>query len=77
MGNENCISYKSQKFNWYGTSEIMYKSILEYRELINDIMHELQKYSDEWKYLVSHYFKPKCEELGYCNENIHLEAVTD
>ena len=55
----------------------MYKSILEYRELINDIMHELQKYSDEWKYLVSHYFTPKCEELGYCNENIHLEAVTD
>jgi len=51
--------------------------VQEYRELINDIMHELQKYSDEWKYLVSHYFKPKCEELGYCNENIHLEAVTD
>ena len=41
----------------------------EYRELINDIMHALQKYSDEWEYLVSHYFKPKCEELGYCNEN--------
>lgn len=41
----------------------------EYRELINDIMHALQKYSDEWEYLVSNYFKPKCEELGYCNEN--------
>lgn len=41
----------------------------EYRELMNDIMDALQIYSDEWKYLVDHYFVPKCEELGYCNES--------
>ena len=33
-----------------------------------DIMKELESYSDEWAYLVKHYFKPKCEVAGYCTE---------
>lgn len=40
----------------------------EYREMFNDICNELRNYSDEWKYLVDNYFKPKCEVLGYCEE---------
>ena len=40
----------------------------EYRELMRDLMKELSEYSDEWKYLVENYFKPKCEVYGFCTE---------
>jgi thymidylate synthase (FAD) len=41
----------------------------EFQKLMHDIMNELQKYSEEWSYLVNNYFVPKCELLGYCSEN--------
>lgn len=40
----------------------------EYRQLMKDIMNELMIYSEEWAYLVKHYFVPKCDEVGYCTE---------
>lgn len=40
----------------------------EYRILFNDICKALSNYSEEWKYLVENYLKPKCEILGYCEE---------
>lgn len=40
----------------------------EYRNLMKDIMEALSNYSEEWKYLVDNYFKPKCEVKGYCTE---------
>lgn len=40
----------------------------EYRALMQDICHALSEYSQEWKYLVDHYFVPKCEVTGYCTE---------
>lgn len=40
----------------------------EYRQLMKDLMEALCEYSEEWKYLVEHYFKPKCEVVGYCTE---------
>lgn len=40
----------------------------EYREMFHDFCTELAKISSEWEYIVSHYFKPKCEYLGYCPE---------
>lgn len=40
----------------------------EYRELFMDICDALRNYSEEWSYVVDTYFKPKCEELGYCPE---------
>ena len=40
----------------------------EYRALFSDICQALAALSDEWAYLVTHYFKPKCEILGYCPE---------
>lgn len=41
----------------------------EYRDdLFPDVMNALREYSDEWAYLVDHYFKPKCEVAGYCVE---------
>ena len=40
----------------------------EYRKLMADIMDALCEYSEEWKYLVKHYFMPKCEVAGYCTE---------
>lgn len=40
----------------------------EFRDLMKDLMKALSEYSDEWKYLVENYFKPKCELYGYCSE---------
>ena len=40
----------------------------EYRELFKDYCGALSNYSKEWKYLIDNYFKPKCEEYGYCEE---------
>lgn len=40
----------------------------EYREMFKDYCNALSNYSEEWKYLVANYFKPKCEEYGYCEE---------
>ena len=40
----------------------------EYRKLFKDICIALSEYSEEWKYLVEHYFMPKCDYLGKCTE---------
>lgn len=40
----------------------------EYRLLMKEIMDGLKNYSEEWAYLVKHYFVPKCDEVGYCTE---------
>lgn len=40
----------------------------EYRRLFDDIARALSELSDEWKYIVDNYFKPKCEKYGYCTE---------
>lgn len=40
----------------------------EYRDLFKDVKTALRNYSDEWAYLIDHYFMPKCEHLGYCPE---------
>lgn len=40
----------------------------EYRTLFKDYCDELRKYSNEWAYLVDHYFVPKCVKIGYCPE---------
>ena len=40
----------------------------EYRKLFNDLCKALSEYSEEWKYIVDNYFKPKCELSGVCYE---------
>lgn len=40
----------------------------EYRELFSDLCKALSEVSEEWEYLVKHYFLPKCEADGYCSE---------
>ena len=40
----------------------------EYRQLMHDLMDALREYSEEWAYLVDHYFVPKCDVAGYCTE---------
>lgn len=40
----------------------------EYRELFNELCEALSAYSEEWKYIVSNYFVPKCEITGFCVE---------
>lgn len=40
----------------------------EYRGLFGDIKTALSDYSDEWEYVVNHYFMPKCKYTGFCKE---------
>lgn len=40
----------------------------EYREMFKDYCNALKNYSKEWEYILANYFKPKCEEYGYCEE---------
>lgn len=40
----------------------------EYRKLFDAYADKLWEISDEWAYIVDHYFMPKCEALGYCPE---------
>ena len=40
----------------------------EFREFMQDLKKALSEYSEEWKYIVDNYFKPKCELFGYCTE---------
>lgn len=40
----------------------------EYRGLFNDVCDALGNYSEEWKYIVDHYFMPKCKLMGFCSE---------
>lgn len=41
----------------------------EFREMFADLKEALCNYSDEWKYIVENYFKPKCEWMGgICTE---------
>lgn len=40
----------------------------EYRALFHELMDALRAYSEEWAYLVDHYFMPKCEYTGFCRE---------
>lgn len=40
----------------------------EYRNLFEDLCDALKEYSDEWEYLVSNYFMPKCKYMGFCQE---------
>lgn len=40
----------------------------EYRKLFGDVCNALRGYSEEWAYVVDHYFKPKCKYMGFCKE---------
>lgn len=40
----------------------------EYRQLFSEICVALKGYSDEWKYIVDNFFKPKCQYMGECKE---------
>lgn len=40
----------------------------EYRNLFEDLCDALREYSNEWEYLVSNYFMPKCKYMGFCQE---------
>lgn len=43
-------------------------ALWEYREMFGKVKAGLSSLSDEWQYVVDHYFKPKCELTGYCTE---------
>lgn len=40
----------------------------EYRKVFGDVCDALREYSEEWAYLVDHYFMPKCKYMGFCKE---------
>lgn len=47
----------------------------EYRSLFSDVKTALSEYSPEWKYIVDHYFIPKCQYMGFCKERYTCGAM--
>ena len=45
------------------------RALLEYRQIMREIIQELSDYSEEWKTLCGLIFKCKCDEAGYCLES--------
>ena len=41
----------------------------EFRQLMDDIVSELKKISDEWEWICDNLLVPQCKELGYCPES--------
>ena len=61
------------KYNFRTLSDMSHQRMCsraywEYRQLFHDLSCALAEYSEEWQYLVTNYFKPKCELCGYCLE---------
>jgi thymidylate synthase (FAD) len=44
------------------------RALKEYRDFMQELKQVLNKVDDEWDYIISNYYLPKCEILGYCNE---------
>lgn len=40
----------------------------EFRQLMDDIVSELKKISDEWEWICDNLLVPQCKKLGYCPE---------
>lgn len=40
----------------------------EFRNLMQDIKNQLEKYGPEWEFIAKEYFVPKCVASGYCDE---------
>lgn len=40
----------------------------EFRKVFSAVCDALRAYSEEWAYVVDHYFHPKCEYMGFCKE---------
>lgn len=47
----------------------------EYRKLFGDVCNALKNYSEEWSYVVDHYFVPKCKYMGFCKERYTCGAM--
>lgn len=41
----------------------------EFRQLMDDIVSELKKVSDEWEWICDNLLVPQCKKLGYCPES--------
>lgn len=41
----------------------------EFRQLMDDIVSELRKISDEWEWICDNLLVPQCKKLGYCPES--------
>lgn len=46
------------------------RALLEYRELMRDIIQALRDYSEEWNQLANEIFACKCDVSGYCTEKM-------
>jgi thymidylate synthase (FAD) len=44
------------------------RALKEYRDFMKDLKQVLDKVDDEWDYIISNYYLPKCEVMGYCIE---------
>jgi len=44
------------------------RALKEYRDFMIEVYQKLVVVDEEWNYIMEHYYKAKCEILGFCNE---------
>ncbi|MDO5558415.1 MAG: FAD-dependent thymidylate synthase [Oscillospiraceae bacterium] len=44
------------------------RAFWEYRDIEREIMRQLSALSEEWAYIIEHYFMPNCQFFGRCRE---------
>ena len=44
------------------------RALKEYRDFMTEVYQKLVVVDEEWNYIMEHYYKPKCEIVGYCSE---------
>ena len=59
--NARCLSNMSEQ-------RLCNRALLEYRQLMREIIKQLKEYSPEWEQFADMIFGSKCEKLGYCPE---------
>lgn len=47
----------------------------EYRKFMKELCLKLSEIDEEWKFVVSNYFMPKCKISGYCTEKFSCGAM--
>ena len=68
MGTKIVCKHNSRNLIDMSHQRMCTRAYHEYRKLFNDVCAALREYSEEWAYLVDHYFMPKCKLYGFCKE---------
>jgi thymidylate synthase (FAD) len=70
LGMETTVVLRTNLRNLIDMAEqrLCSRAYWEFRQLFQDLIDALCEYSEDWAFIATNYFKPKCDKLGYCPE---------